>query len=171
MEDKGKIYTITVLITLAGILVSLIVSCFAGGMAGYWVATRQERERAEELVKRPQLIVPPELFEKGFEFFRRRLSGAVVTYVEPGGPADEAGLEEGDLITAVDGREVDRNHPLDQLVRRYEPGDSVEITYWRGDRERETTVRLGEHPDEKGRAYLGIRFMPLYMEFFEKPED
>ena len=171
MEDKGKFYTITVLIALAGVLVSLIVSCFAGGIAGYWVATRQAREMAEELVKRPQLIVRPELFEREFEFFRERLSDAVVTYVESGSPADEAGLEVGDVITAVDGREVDRDHPLDELIRRYKPGDSVEITYQRGDQEHEVRVRLGEHPDEKGRAYLGIRFTSLFMPFFEKPED
>ncbi|MFQ5814354.1 MAG: S1C family serine protease, partial [Anaerolineae bacterium] len=159
---------------------SLIVSCFAGGIAGYWIGSRQAREVAEELVRelqeregieRPELIVPPELFEKEFELLRRGLAGAMVTYVEPGSPADEAGLAEGDVITAVDGRGVDRNHPLDQLIRRYKPGDIVEITYQRGDREHEVRVRLGQHPDEKSVAYLGIRFTSLFMPFFEKPED
>jgi S1-C subfamily serine protease len=164
MENKSKVYIITVAIALAGVLVSLIVGCFAGGIAGYWVATRQAREFAEELVKRPQLIVRPELFRRG-------LSGAVVLYVEPGSPADRAGLEEGDVITAVDGREVDKNHPLDELIRRYKPGDRVEITYWRGDQEHEVRVRLGEHPEKEDRAYLGVRFMPLYMKLFKKPED
>jgi len=170
MEDKGKIYTITILIVLAGVLVSLIVSCFAGGIAGYWMGNRQGREAAEELlqeqevIRRPELIVTPEPFRRG-------LSGAVVQYVEPGSPADEAGLKEGDVITALDGQEIDRDHPLDQLIQRYKPGDSVEITYWRGNQEREVRVRLGEHPENKNRAYLGIRFTPLFMEFFEEPED
>jgi S1-C subfamily serine protease len=170
MEGKGKVYTIAVLIALAGVLVSLIVSCFAGGIADYWIANRQARQVAEELlqeqevIRRPELIVTPEPFRRG-------LSGAVVQYVEPDGPAEEAGFQEGDVITAVDGQEVDRNHPLDQLIQRYKPGDTVEITYWRGDQEHEVRVRLGEHPENKNRAYLGIRFMPIDMQFFEQPGD
>ena len=180
MENKGRIYTITVLIALAGVLVSLIVSCFAGGIAGYWMGSRQARGVAEELVRelhkevevrRSEPIVPPELFEEEIELFRERLSGAVILHVEAGGPADSAGLEEGDVITAVDGRAVERNHPLDQLIRRYKPGDRVEITYWRGDREHEVRVLLGQHPEKKNKAYLGIEFMPLFMPFFERPED
>lgn len=168
MENKSKLYTTTIVIAIAGILVSLIVGCFAGGIAGYWIGSRQAREMAEELVRHPQLIIRPELFEEGFELFRRGLSGAVVSYVEPGGPADEAGLEEGDVITALDGREVDKNQPLDKLIQRYKPGDSAEITYWRGDQEHKIRVRLGEHPEKKNKAYLGIRF---FMQFFEQPED
>ena len=143
MENKRKLYTIMILITLAGVLVSVIISCFAGGVAGYWIANRQARDadevvegllREREEIRRFEPIVPPEIFEEEFELLRERLSGALVRYVEPGGPADEAGLEEGDVITAVDGRAVDRNHPLDELINRYKPGDIVEITYQRGDR-------------------------------------
>lgn len=180
MEEKSKFYTITVLIALAGVLVGVVVGCLAGGVAGYWIASRQawdadkvveELVREREEIRRIEPIVPPDLFEEQFELFREGLSGAVVSYVEPGGPADEAGLEEGDVITAVDGREVDRNHPLDQLLQRYKPGDTVEITYWRGDQEHEVKVRLGQHPERKNTAYLGIRFMSINMPFFEKPGD
>jgi membrane-associated protease RseP (regulator of RpoE activity) len=174
MESKGRTYTVTVLIALAGVLVGLVIGCLAGGIAGYWLGSRQGGGIVEELLREPQEvrpsqpIVPPELFEEELKLFRERLSGAVVLYVEPDGPADEAGLEEGDVITAVGGRAVDRNHSPDQLLRRYKPGDSVVITYWRGGREYEVRVRLGQHPEKKNRAYLGIRFL---MQFFEEPED
>jgi serine protease Do len=180
MEGKGRTYTVTVLIALAGVLVGLIVGCLAGGIAGYWIGSRQGREVAEELLQelkeqegviRPELIVPPELLEEEFEPFRETVSGAVVLYVEPDGPADRAGLEEGDVITAVDGREIDKSHPLDKLLRRYKAGDTVEITYWRGDREYKVRVRLGQHPEKKNWAYLGVDFMTILRPFFEKPED
>ena len=180
MENKRKIYTITVLIALTGVMASLIVSCFAGGIAGYWMGSRQARGVAEELIRelqeqveirRFEPIVPPEIFEEEFEPFRERSFGAVVLYVEPNSPADSAGLEEGDVITAVNGQAVERNHPLDQLLQRYKPGDIVEVAYQRDDREHEVRVRLGQHPEKKNRAYLGIEFMPLFMPFFERPED
>ncbi len=180
MEDKRKLYTIMILITLAGVLVSVITSCFAGGIAGYWIANRQTRDadevieellREQEEMRLIEPIVPPELLEEELESFRERFSGAMILYVEPDGAADSAGLEEGDVITAVDGRAVESNHPLDQLLQRYKPGDIVEITYWRGDREHQVRVRLGQHPEKKNRAYLGIEFMTVFMPFFEGPED
>ena len=47
-------------------------------------------------------------------------------------------------------------------------GDSVEITYWRGDQEHEARVRLDEDPEKKNRAHLGIG---SFMRFFEEPKD
>lgn len=180
MEKKRKLYTITILIALAGVLVSAIVSCLAGGMAGYWMASRQVWEVAEEPfqelhdreeIRPSQPVVPPELLERDPETFEERLYGAMVRYVEPDSPADSAGLEEGDVITAVDSRAVERNHPLDQLLNRYKPGDIVAITYWRGGEENKVRMWFGQHPDKKNRAYLGIEFMPVFMPLFERPED
>ncbi|WP_239647872.1 S1C family serine protease [Nocardiopsis ganjiahuensis] len=63
--------------------------------------------------------------------------------VETGGPADEAGLEPGDVIVSFDGRRVNSHGELQAMVRDREPGDEVELEYER-DGERETVnVTLG----------------------------
>lgn len=82
-----------------------------------------------------------------------------VQAVEPGSPADEAGLQTGDEIIAVNG-EPTKNFP--QLAERIEPraGERVELTIRRGEQTREITVTLGEHPEEPDRGFLGFRPQP-----------
>jgi S1-C subfamily serine protease len=85
--------------------------------------------------------------------------GALVIEVLEDGPAWAAGLEEGDVITAVDGKPMDGPQAVSEAISRYQPGDRVVLTVYQpwGEKEREVKVRLAEHPDEKGRAYLGVR--------------
>ncbi len=83
--------------------------------------------------------------------------GARVVEVLPDTPAAEAGLQEGDLITAVDGEEVTPENSLVDLLGARQPGDEVTLTVEREDEEpREVTVTLAEHPEEEGRAFLGV---------------
>nr|WP_083926829.1 trypsin-like peptidase domain-containing protein [Nocardiopsis valliformis] len=63
--------------------------------------------------------------------------------VEPGGPADAAGLQPGDVIVSFDGRRVNSHGELQAMVRDRSPGEEIELEYER-DGERETaTVTLG----------------------------
>jgi S1-C subfamily serine protease len=84
--------------------------------------------------------------------------GAIVLGVEEGSPAYAAGLGEGDVITAVDGDPLVGPKGLVDLISGLEPGDKLALTVGEGDgdAEREIEVTLGEHPDEKGKAYLGV---------------
>jgi S1-C subfamily serine protease len=84
--------------------------------------------------------------------------GAIVLSVEEGGPAYVAGLGEGDVITAVDGEALDGPEGLVDLIADLEPGHKLALTVVEGDgdAEREIEVTLGEHPDEKGKAILGV---------------
>ncbi|NYE45718.1 putative serine protease PepD [Spinactinospora alkalitolerans] len=63
--------------------------------------------------------------------------------VVPNGPADEAGLEPGDVIVEFDGTSVRDSTQLVTLIRNKAPGDRVEITYERGGEEQQTTMTLG----------------------------
>jgi S1-C subfamily serine protease len=56
-------------------------------------------------------------------------NGLVVAGVIPGGPADTAGLEAGDVITSIDGRAVTAPSTLTSYLLTKKPGDSVTIGY------------------------------------------
>lgn len=70
-------------------------------------------------------------------------SGANVMSVEEGGPADEAGIKAGDVITALDGDTVTSADGLIISLREYEVGDTVKLTLMRNGREQEVDVTLG----------------------------
>lgn len=78
--------------------------------------------------------------EKGAVIYR----GADGPGVAKNGPAQKAGLKEGDIITLVDGLEVGGNNNLTQLIQSYLPGDKVRITYLRNREKQEAEVELGE---------------------------
>ncbi len=101
-------------------------------------------------------------FGPGREVFVRAMEpGALITSVEPDGPADQAGLEAGDVITAIDETELDGEADLADVIAAYEPGDAVTLEVKQpGEESHEVAIELGEHPEEEGVAYLGVRYQP-----------
>ena len=73
--------------------------------------------------------------------------GAYVSKVIAGGPADEAGIEKGDIITKVGNVEVGRAGSISTLVGEYQVGDKVEVTYRRGDDTKTAVVTLVGYED------------------------
>lgn len=73
-------------------------------------------------------------------------SGVLITSegvgVTPGGPADKAGLKEGDVIIEFDGAEVENSDELIVMVRGKRVGDKVTIKYQRNNISCQTTVTL-----------------------------
>ncbi|MFB8783668.1 trypsin-like peptidase domain-containing protein [Streptomyces albogriseolus] len=63
--------------------------------------------------------------------------------VDPGGPADKAGLKPGDVITKLDDRVIDSGPTLIGEIWTHKPGDEVTITYERGGKEHTTELTLG----------------------------
>ncbi len=80
-----------------------------------------------------------------------RPRGALVSQVEPGGPADRAGLKVGDLIVEVNGTELSRSQDLPRMIATNAPGASVRIGYLREGKQRTATATLDAlEADTKG---------------------
>ncbi len=62
--------------------------------------------------------------------------------VEPGSPADQAGLQEDDIITYLDGQKITPENPLSVLIRSKRAGQTVSITYRRNGEKKQTTATL-----------------------------
>jgi serine protease Do len=71
-----------------------------------------------------------------------RPRGALVENVEPGGPAEKAGIRSGDAITAVDGQEVAHAGDLPRMIARHEPGAHVKLTVIHQGQTRDVDVTL-----------------------------
>jgi serine protease Do len=72
------------------------------------------------------------------------VSGALVQQVTKGGPADKAGLDQGDVIWAIDGVHVAQGGDLQQLIAEHQPGDVVDVTIYRNKATKDVKIKLGK---------------------------
>jgi S1-C subfamily serine protease len=70
--------------------------------------------------------------------------GAYITSVVPGSPAAQAGLQSGDVITAIDGTPIQNDSDLAQILSNDKPGDTVTMTVLRGSQTLKIDVTLGQ---------------------------
>jgi putative serine protease PepD len=79
-------------------------------------------------------------------------NGAQVATVNAGSPAEKAGLQQGDVITAIAGKSVDGSSALSALVDAYRPGDTVQLKINRNGSEQTLEVKLGQRPASAANA-------------------
>jgi membrane-associated protease RseP (regulator of RpoE activity) len=149
----------------AGFVLGGGVGLVTGGAAGYAIGRMQSYGRPfDEDWMPPDLPLPvrpvPEDDEwdqttpegrPGMELrpylgvrYRTVREGAQIVVVEPDTPAADAGLHEGDVILAVDGKPVGEGGPdLTARILEYKPGDEVELLVERDNEELDLEVTLG----------------------------
>jgi S1-C subfamily serine protease len=76
--------------------------------------------------------------------------GVVVAYVQPGSPAAEAGLQELDVITRFNGKEVTTSEELINTIHESQIGEEVTITFVRDNETKTIAARLIQSPSPSG---------------------
>ena len=89
--------------------------------------------------------ITPELAES---FGVKETKGVIVADVVKDGPADSAGIKRGDLVTALNGKEVENAHALSRFVASAPPGTSINLRLLRDGKSRDIKVTAGSMPDE-----------------------
>lgn len=162
-QDK-RMYALLIAVGVLLVLFSTCFGAFAGGLLGYWAGHRAATHRATSQTSGWQRVpVEP---ETEIVPLPRQTAGALVTRVIQDSSAEEAGIEPGDWIVAIDDVRIDGEGVLERIVRSHQPGDKIEITLWRRGHEQTVSVRLGKNPEDSSLAYLGIyyRVLPLSTE-------
>ena len=67
--------------------------------------------------------------------------GALISKVEPGGPGEKAGLKAGDVITSVNGRNIDHDWDLPAIISQLPPGSQAHLGIWHDRKATEVTVK------------------------------
>jgi serine protease Do len=71
-------------------------------------------------------------------------AGVMISHVDPGQPAAEAGLKAGDAIVSVDGHAIANGDELVNIISSHQPGDKVDIGYMRNGKLMHATVTIGD---------------------------
>ena len=71
-------------------------------------------------------------------------NGVLVQQIQPGGPAEKAGLKVGDIITTVDGRSIKDGDDLVNEITTRRPGSTIRLGYLRDGKPGDTTATIGD---------------------------
>lgn len=88
--------------------------------------------------------------------------GAMVVGVLKDAPADQAGLQKGDMIYTINGEELQNATQLFTWIAKQKPNSQVVLGYLRNGEKKEATITVAERPTRKEREYVPLqkRFQP-----------
>lgn len=79
----------------------------------------------------------------------QRAQGALVQRVEPGAPAEKAGIEAGDVILRFNGSAIEKSSDLPRLVGNTKPGAKATLSIWRKGAARDVPITVAEMEPDK----------------------
>lgn len=99
-------------------------------------------------VSRPFLGIRYRFISKDVAILNEVPQGAYIQEVIPGASADKAGIKAGDIITKVDGQNVDSETKISEVIAGKKTGDRVEMNVWNEGKERIVTATLQASPTQ-----------------------
>ncbi|MDR2165882.1 MAG: DegQ family serine endoprotease [Zoogloeaceae bacterium] len=113
---------------------------------------RQLRESGRVSRGRMGVVIQELSRELAESFGLEKPGGALVNAVEKDGPADQAGIEAGDVILRFNGKAISQSAELPRLVAAVRPGARVTLQIWRKGGVRDVVVTIGESTEETSKA-------------------
>ncbi|MBZ9538466.1 Do family serine endopeptidase [Modicisalibacter tunisiensis] len=153
------------LVNARGALVGINTAIFSrsGGSQGigFAIPTNLAREILRQIITHGRVIrgwlgieaqeITPNL---ATSFGLKAAQGVVISSVLPNGPGDKAGLQPGDIMTAIDGKPILDPRVAMADIAEIKPGTQLPVTIIRGGERRTVTIEVGERPipSQKGQA-------------------
>jgi PDZ domain-containing protein len=116
---------------------------------------QRRKEDLREMARSQDIAAAVALKYLGYHVIERP-TGALITDVLGGSPAEQAGLEPTDVIVAVDGHPVRTTGDLRSLISRHRPGETVSLSARSPKGLREFRVRTVADPHRGGRPVIGV---------------
>ncbi|MBI2593390.1 trypsin-like peptidase domain-containing protein [Candidatus Daviesbacteria bacterium] len=93
-------------------------------------------------ISRALLGVNYQIVTRDYAILNEIPQGAYIVDVVPGSAAEKAGIESGDIITKIDGKEVNTQNFISEFIRTKKPGDKVSIEVWKDNGDKGETKRV-----------------------------
>jgi serine protease Do len=90
--------------------------------------------------------ISPEIAE---EAGLRKVTGVLINRVTVNSGAADAGIQEGDIILAINGSVIASTSELQEMVGRYRPSEKIKVDYWRAEKSRQVMIELKDQNNNK----------------------
>lgn len=143
------------LLNLGGQVIGINTAVASGSYAqniGFAIPINKAKPLIDEYIatgkiSRPYLGVSYRMLTQQLAVYYDVPEGAYLFETLNGGPAANAGLREGDIITAINNQKLSAKNDLAQVIRTLRVGEEVEVKYYRDGNASSTRVTVGEFPE------------------------
>lgn len=151
---QGEVIGINTMITRESVGLGFGTVPFEGGVTGYGFAIpiNVAKRVMNDLLTKGKvsygylgIVMEPLSAEKAEAAKTKK--GVSVRQITPGSPGEKAGMKVGDIVTHVDGKEIESMEGMQREIRTRHAGDKVKLTVIRDKRQLQIVVQLGELPD------------------------